>query len=242
MNKDKKIFRNILNTFILVSFILCVFLLFVCIKQKYNYHEKEMINVISMVENKNQDEDNIDKEYKLKQYQDYYDNNDIVGRLSIDGTKIDTLLVQAKNNNKYYLNHTLSKEKDYKGSNFIDYRTPLNSKQINIYGHNSRNGNMMFSELENYLNKDFYLNHKYINLWDGEETKIYEIASVYIDVTSHEHIIVDPINRKDHIDNLSQSIYKTDIDLKEDDDLLILQTCYYKPKNSFLIVVAKKVN
>ena len=234
-NKRIKLFLNIAIIFALVASIISLLLYQ---KQNYNSHEKEMTNLISMVEDRKLEEN---KQNKLKDYQDYYNNDDIIARLSIDGTNLDTLLVQTTNN-KFYLNHTLYKTKDIKGSNFIDYRTSLNSKQINIYGHNSRKGNMLFTELEKYLNKDFYKEHKYINLWDGKTTMVYEVASVYIDIKEHEHIIVNPVNRKDHIDKLSQaSIYKTDIDLKEDDDLIILQTCYYKPKNSYLVLVAKRI-
>ena len=238
MVKEKQKTKLFINIVIIILFITNFFLLLLAINKNYNTYEKEMTDVISLIDETEEPKEEIDK---LKEYQEHYQNDDIVARLTIDGTNIDTLLAQT-NNNKFYLKHTLYKTEDIKGSNFIDYRTPLNSKQINIYGHNSRQGNMLFSELENYLNKEYYQEHKYINLYDGKKDRIYEVASVYVDTTSHEHIIVNPTNRKDHIDKLSQfSIYKTDTDLKEDDDLIILQTCYYKPRNSYLVIVAKRI-
>ena len=241
MIKGKQKSKLLLDVIIIALIAISSFYLLFSMKENNNSYEKEMTNVISMVDDKSLEKGNQDKLVKLEEYQNYYHNDDIIARLVIEGTNIDSLLVKTTNN-KFYLNHTLYKTKNYKGSNFVDYRTPLDSKQINIYGHNSKEGNMMFTELEKYLDKDFYEDHKYINLYDGKNTRVYEIASVYIDKTSHEHIIVNPSNRKDHIDKLSQfSIYKTDTDLKEDDDLIILQTCYYKPKNSYLVVVAKRI-
>ena len=38
----------------------------------------------------------------------------------------------------------------------MDYRQNLDSKQINIYGHNSTKYNPPFKILENYLNKEYY--------------------------------------------------------------------------------------
>ena len=37
------------------------------------------------------------------------------------------------------------------------------------------------------------------------------------------------------------SVYDTDVDIGLNDKIVTLQTCYYKPKNSYLIVNAKKI-
>ena len=110
--------------------------------------EKEQTEVMNKVENdkkvatqiSTKNDYNKTKTNSLKDldyYKNYYSNSDIVGTLKISGTKINTLLVQGSDN-EYYLNHTISKKKSSVGSIYVDYRTNLDAKQINIYGHNSK--------------------------------------------------------------------------------------------------------
>lgn len=170
-------------------------------------------------------------------FKDYFSNNDIIGSLKIKGTKINTLLVKGIDN-KYYLNHSIYKEKDIKGSIFIDYRTHLNSNQINIYGHNSKKYNLMFKELEKYKDKEFYNKHKIIEIKDGKNTHKYEIFSVKIVNKNSNHM---DINNKNYIKELNKSIYDTGVSANKDDKILILQTCNYKPKNTYILIIAKLI-
>ena len=170
-------------------------------------------------------------------FKEYFSNNDIIGSLKINGTNINTLLVKGYDN-KYYLNHSIYKEKDIKGSIFVDYRTNLNSKQINIYGHNSTKYNLMFKELEKYKNKDFYNEHKKIEIWDGINIYKYKIFSIKIVNKNSKHI---DINNKDNIKELNKSIYNTGESASNNDKILILQTCNYKPKNTYILVIAKLI-
>lgn len=193
------------------------------------------------IDNKNDSqvkEDN-SKIYDLNYYKDYYLNEDIIGSIKVNGTKIDTLLVKS-NNNEYYLNHSINKEYDIKGSIFVDYRTNLNSKQINIYGHNSKEYDLPFKELEKYKEKSFYDNHKMIEIWNGKEIIYYEIFSVQIISDNSEHMNIN-INDENHLEKLSNSIYNTGVSASTLDQILILQTCNYNPKNTYLLVMAKRV-
>ncbi len=187
--------------------------------------------------------ENINKnelEYTLDYYKNYYHNDDIVGRLKIYNTGIDTLIVQSTNN-EYYLNHTLEKKYDDRGSIFVDYRTNLSSKQINIYGHNSNVYNLMFRKLENYLDDQYYEEHKYIELWDGIDTRIYEIFSIQIVTSNYEHMNINASNWSKHISKLNNSIYDTQKSATAEDEILVIQTCLYNPVNSLLLIIAKEV-
>ena len=170
-------------------------------------------------------------------FKEFFSNNDIIGSLKIKGTNINTLLVKGIDN-KYYLNHSIYKEKNIKGSIFVDYRNNLNSNQINIYGHNSKKYNLMFKELEKYKDKSFYDKHKIIELWDGINTYKYEIFSVKIVKKNSNHMSLDIEN---NIKELNKSIYNTGISVNKNDKILILQTCNYKPKNTYILVIAKLV-
>lgn len=207
------------------------YILFNIKKNKISNDIKKEISVI-----KNIEKDNNNLEY----YRTYYSNNDIVGSLNIEGTSINTLLVKGKDN-EYYLNHSIKKEYDIIGSIYVDYRVNLNSKQINIYGHNSNVYDVMFKELENYKDREYYLNHKYIILWDGDNKNKYEIFSVQIVTNDYEHIDVNPTNWTNHINKLKKSIYETNVNVNEQDYILVIQTCLYEPINSLLIINAKKI-
>lgn len=230
----KKNFVKSLNVLLVIVFFITLYSCFTYFTFIYNKNKvtKEIENEIAVI-NKN-------PKYDLNYYKNYYNNNDIVGRIKINNTKIDSLLVKT-NNNTFYLNHGLNKEYDEKGSIFLDYRTNLNSKQINIYGHNSNVYDLQFRDLEKYLDKKFYDNNKYIELWDGINTFIYEIFSVQIISNDYEHIDVDPKDINEHINKLNNSIYNTDIKAVEEDNILILQTCLYEPVDSYIIINSKKI-
>ena len=163
-----------------------------------------------------------------------------MGSLKIEGTGIETLLVKA-NDNEYYLNHSIRNEYDIIGSIFVDYRTDLNSKQINIYGHNSNVYDVIFKKLENYLDNKYYSDHKYIELWDGDKKSIYEIFSVQIVSNDYEHYDVDTDDWENHINTLNNSIYEIKNKATPKDEILVIQTCLYNPTNSLLLINAKKV-
>lgn len=232
---------------LMISFDLVLFIaLVVSIFSSYNY--------VSFQLRKKQIEDDISEElavlneeingnkqvYTLDYYRNYYHNNDIIGRIKIYNTKIDTLIVQSTNN-EYYLNHTLERKYDDRGSVFVDYRTDLSSKQINIYGHNSNVYNLMFRELEEYLDNEYYEEHKYIELWDGIDTNIYEIFSIQIVTSNYEHMNIDSNDWSKHISKLNNSIYDTKSIATTEDEILVIQTCLYNPVYSLLLINAKEV-
>ena len=223
------------SIFILLLLTLYYSIDYIKLVHKNNLIKKEIRNEISVLEsNKKGTIKN------LEYYKEYYENDNIVGSLKIEGTGIETLLVKG-NDNEYYLNHSIRNEYDIIGSIFVDYRTDLNSKQINIYGHNSNVYDVIFKKLENYLDNKYYSDHKYIELWDGDKKSIYEIFSVQIVSNDYEHYDVDADDWIKHIDTLNNSIYTTNTKATPEDEILIIQTCLYNPVNSLLLINAKKV-
>lgn len=180
---------------------------------------------------------NLDTGKELINLKKYYNNQDIIGKLIIENTNIEEIIVQS-NNNEYYNNHNLYKKEDIKGNIFLDYRTNLNSYQINIYGHNSNIYDVPFNELKKYLDKDYYEKHKYIRIFDGYNTYKYLIFSVNIR-DDNEHLKI--IKSEKHLEKLKQSMYKTNVDVNINDKLLIIQTCYLDKNDSYIIICAKKI-
>jgi sortase B len=230
--RNKKVIKTLYSLLVIVFIALSAYSLY-----RYINQEKENKNIKNNIK---EEVSLIQETLPLEYYKKYYLNEDIVGSLKIDGTNIDTLLVKATDNN-YYLNHNLKKEYDEIGSIFVDYRVDLDSKQINIYGHNSNVYDVMFKELEKYLSKDFYENHKYITIWNGNKTIVYEIFSVQVITNNYEYMNVDSTDWDKHIEELNKSLYKTNITATTKDDILVIQTCNYNPINSFLIINSKKI-
>lgn len=236
-NSNKKVLHIIFNCIYFVVLILCIVFTMDYINLLYEKRlvyekQQEEVNIIELSSKKT--------EYDLDYLRSYYNNNDIIGAIKIEGTKINNLIVKSTDN-KYYLNHALNKEYDERASIFIDYRVDLNSKQINIYGHNSNVFELPFKELEKYLNKEFYNSHKYVEIYNGSKKIIYEIFSVQIVTQDYEHMNIFPNDLQNHVNQLNESIYETSTKATIDDEILVLQTCGYNPKGSLIIINSKKI-
>lgn len=178
-----------------------------------------------------------------------YNNDDLVGMIQIEGTDINEPVFQA-NDNDYYLTHNGHKEDDRLGALYLDYRCSFDtSKKKIIFGHNFVNANTPFKTLENYYDKDYYINHKHIYLKNDNINQKYEIFSVYVETSDWSYMNESSENKEEWIQELNKmknnSLYDTEVDVNEDDDILILQTCstlekYQKYEDKYLLIIAKK--
>ena len=90
-------------------------------------------------------------------------NEDFIGWIKIDGTKIDYPVMQSPNNPDYYLKHSFEKAYSDYGVPYIDEACATGiSNNLVIYGHHMKNGTM-FSDLCNYTDADFCKEHPIIN-------------------------------------------------------------------------------
>jgi len=186
-----------------------------------------------------------EKENIVSKLKKTFNNEDIVAVLKIDGTSIDEIVVKASDN-KYYLKRAVDKKEDKYGSIFIDYRNDMKDRKILMYGHNSTKSNPPFHDLEKYINKDFYEKYPYVEFTTEKSTEKYIIFSVMINEKgNYKHTVVNFKNDDEFKKHLSwmknNSIYDTNVEVDISDEILTLQTCYYKPKDSYLIINAKKI-
>lgn len=79
-------------------------------------------------------------------------NEDIIGWIEIPNTNINYPIL--KDENLYYLTHNFEGKSNKNGSIFIRNDNIDHDQEITLYGHNMKNGTM-FSQLSNYMNKDF---------------------------------------------------------------------------------------
>lgn len=233
MKKKRFLKIGILVT-ILISGLLCL--------PKFNNHSTSIIAYNDLVGEKSPQDEVIDL---INQY----NNNDIIGTLEILGTDYKTVFVQSFDNN-YYLRKNLYKKYERGGTPFLDYRVNLDSKKLIIYGHNSKTIDMPFKILQSYDDERFYNNHRFIVINTKEETRKYEIFSVYVETGNWDYMKIKFKNSKSYLKHINllkeRSKYSSDIELSEDDEILILQTCSTNKKYSsynkkFLLIMSKRV-
>ena len=202
-----------------------------------NKHHNDVKKIIK-------EEKNITQSLKEK-----YNNNDIVGTISVENTDINEILVKASDN-KYYLTHDIYGNYDKYGSVFLDHRCNKDSKKLLIYGHNDFKDKTPFSDLENYYDKSYYNAHQFINIVIDNEKIRYQIFSVYIETKDFTYMnlnIDENTYNNDLIKYKNNSFYKTNVDTSSNDKILILQTCsnhkdYKKYKDKYLLIIAKRIN
>lgn len=180
-----------------------------------------------------------------------YNNNDIIGRLELPNL-FNVLLVKGSDND-YYLSHSISKEYDIRGSEFIDYRVNANSKQINVYGHNSRDEKIQvpFLKLAKKIEADdmkYFKENPYIILQhDGGKSvyKIFAIKQVYRSNVEHMNVSTTGQEFVQHIKNITTgegTIYSESIDYDENSDIIVLQTCSHDWNNALYLIVGIKID
>lgn len=177
-----------------------------------------------------------------------YNNNDIQGKLVIEGTDISEPILKA-NDNSYYLNHNAYGNYQAEGSVYQDYRTKLGGKKILIFGHSSPGWNVPFNELEKYYDKSFYDDHRYIKIIGEDKVYNYEIFSVYVETSdySYMNLNIDEETYNSYLRKYQdRSFYDTKVKVNDNDNILILQTCsnkaeYANYKKKYLLVIAKEI-
>ena len=188
-------------------------------------------------------------ENEVLELRNYYNNDDIVGKVNIDNTCINEPVLKYTDNS-YYLTHDSYGNYDGWGSIYMDYRTSLGDRKILIFGHSSPSVDVPFNELENYYDKSFYQKHKYIELIGEEEKYQYEIFSVYVETSDFTYMnlkIDDETYNSDLNKYKKNSLYETGVSVGDNDHILILQTCsnnskYKKYKKKYLLIIAKETN
>lgn len=186
---------------------------------------------------------------EIQKYSINYDdlntkNNDTIGFLKVNGTEINHIIVQAKDND-YYLRHNFLKEVSSEGWPFADYRNKFDGtdKNIIIYGHNMKNNNM-FGTLGNVLNKSWQENpeNQEIIFNTTSEDNKYKVFSVYqIDVEDY-YIQTDFAGNefKNFVDKLkSRSEYDFNVEVNNDDQILTLSTCGISSKYRVVVHAVK---
>lgn len=177
--------------------------------------------------------------YKVKE-EAVSKNEDTVGWIKVEGTKIDYPVVQAKDN-KYYLNHNYLKKRSSAGWIFMDSNNSLTDENIIIYGHHRKDG-IMFGHIDRLMKQKYY--DKYsgkITLVIGEENRVYQIFSVYEAPSDDIYTNTKFLDFSGTINMFKErSVISFNKDLSKAKEILTLSTCHDNNKDR-LVVQAYRV-
>lgn len=160
-------------------------------------------------------------------------NEDIVGWITIDEL-LDEAVVQR--DNAYYLTRDYRGYHNVNGAIFMEATTSLRTRPYTymLYGHNMKTG-LMFGGLRNYENATYYHNNPFVTfdtMYEDGRYVIFAVGTVSTEPDSWRYVNWGWMNsssvalREKAIDSLFLlSVYNRGIDVRADDQLLLLITC-----------------
>ena len=182
----------------------------------------------------------------------YAMNPDIVGWITIPGTRIDYPVMQTPEQPDYYLSRGFDKAYSRHGCIYVreecDVAAP--SDNLTIYGHRMGDGTM-FNDLHKYLDADFCRENPSIFFTTLTQRRTYEILAVFAiasDASSDfpYHLFVDAAEEVDFDAYIAQcnarALYDTGVTASYGDKLITLSTCEYTQENGRLVVVARSID
>lgn len=194
-----------------------------------------------------------DENGMLMEYSEIYaQNNDLVGWLRIDGTKLDYPVMQTPENPNYYIDHDFDGKDSAWGAIYAreecDIYEP--SDNITLYGHNMRDGSM-FAPLNDYVYKETWENNPLIFFDTLYEYHVYKIFAVFkteatIGKGFKYHNMIDAENKADFDQFIATakelSFYDTGVTPQYGDKVICLSTCEYTLTNGRLVVAAVRIS
>ena len=171
-------------------------------------------------------------------------NDQTVGWIQINNTRVNYPIVQATDNN-YYLNHDFNKKKNSMGWIYMDYRNSNKDLSANtiIYGHNI-NAGIMFGTLVNALYPKWYNKeqNRIITFNTPYANMKWQVFSIYKIKTTTDYLDSDFDNDEAYQNFINlikgRSITNFGVDVNPGDKILTLSTC---ASNTTKIVIHAKL-
>jgi len=170
-------------------------------------------------------------------------NAEIIAWLSVYGTNIDYPVTQGEDNIKY-VNSNAEGLYSLSGAIFLDSSNDRHFRDFNniLYGHHMEK-KTMFGEIGEFADKDMFESHRYGNLYfDGKDHGLEFFAFVHTDAYDRTvfRANVKGEERQALLDYLlAKAIYKRDIEVTPEDNIILLSTCSSSSTNGRDILIAK---
>lgn len=185
----------------------------------------------------------------FEKYADVYaQNSDLVGWITVPGTRIDYPVMQTKDNPNFYLKHAFDQSYSSYGVPYMQENCDIGiSDNLVLYGHHMNNGSM-FSDLCKYESEDFYREHKTIRFDTLDSFGEYEVIAAFKTVAYSEedfkyyHFVnAESAGAFDGYiaECKALALYDTGVSAEYGDQLITLSTCEYSRTNGRMVVVAK---
>ena len=202
----------------------------------------------------------------LEEYTELFNqNNDLIGWLKIDDTKIDYPVMQTPGDENFYSYLDFNKEKNVNGCLIMDTDSNVGvglkefnyekgtkpSSNLIIHGHTMKSG-AMFGGLKKYAKEDYGLAHKIIKFDSLFEKREYEVISTFYSQVYYPHDEVFKYytffeaNTQEEFyywyENIKEmAIYDTGVTAEFGDEFLTLSCCAYHVEDGRFVVVAKRI-
>lgn len=248
--KNKKKIYRLIQLLLIIVIIVAVIYIYKYIVDKNNAQkETELLNDIEV----NKTEVTKQKTERMLQVSELKkENEDIVGWIEIEGTKVNNPVLQGTDNS-FYMNHDYKKKESVYGSLFLDESYDWNKPSSNllIYGHNMRDGSM-FQNLLNYREEDYYKKHPIIRFTTEDEDAEFEVMAAFqsrVYYKSEKNVFryyyfIDANNEEEYnefVNNAKKaSFYDTGVTAEYGEQLITLSTCSYHTEDGRFVVVGKK--
>ena len=226
-----------LNTLLdyIVLFLLILLLIFACYslwdsKQVYRAADSEQFEMYKPKK---------EETYSFKELRTM--NPDVLGWITLYGTRIDYPMVQAEDNDKY-LSRDAKGGVSASGSLYLDYRCARDFSDFNtiIYGHHMAK-HAMFGDLDEFMDKKYFDNHKYGNLFFNGRNHGFEIFAMdEVDAYDNYIYTVKAKDKENYLSYIrSHAVNYRDIEVGPKDHIVLLSTCSTDITNGRYILVGR---
>ncbi|MEK4026919.1 class B sortase [Sporosarcina sp. FSL W7-1283] len=201
------------------------------LKETQLIYETALENSVEPVETESSSKEDILSRYTMRpQFEELHAvNEQIVGWLSVEGTKLNNPILQSEDND-FYLNRNFKGEYSRAGSVFMDYRNDVTDMSRNtvIYGHAMRN-DTMFGSLKKFGKQSYADAHPVIymdTLYDGYDIEVFAAYETTIDFYYIETNFKTDEDFMHYLEEVeSRSLIEMPVEVNRDDQIVTLSTC-----------------
>ena len=171
------------------------------------------------------------------------ENQDIIGWIQVDGTKIDYPILYDTTYNMYYLNHNYKGTSTGGGSIFVLGENANDFTDFNtvVYGHNMLDGSM-FAQLHQFRKKDFFDSHGQIIIYTPDRKLTYQVFAAYrrdnLNIIANNDFSTEEL-RAEYIESIyaetAVANFNPEYEVTASDRILTLSTCIGNPAYRYVV-------